>query len=444
MAAAPDERPADERTGNGRPAVPVLFLVIVTLAVSALGFVEKQPCRAGGWNEPNFQYRHACYTDIYPLYFVRGLAEGKLPYLDESLEYPVLIGAVMAGTASALSGISDPLLRGRAFYDLNAALLTLSAVVTVIAVGYLAVRRPRDALMMAVAPGLALAAYINWDLLAVALSVLGLLAWSRRRHGWAGLLLGLAVATKFYPLVFFGPLFLLCLRAGRLRAFAVTTAAAVGGWLAVNLPVMAVAPGSWAEFYSFNRERGADWGSLWYLFQLTGIPALGTSDVSRINLMGTGAFLVCCAAIAVLALAAPRRPRLAQLLFLTLAAFLVTNKVWSPQYVLWLLPLVVLARPRWPTFLAWQAAEVGYFVAIWFYLLHVSVPEEGIGPGTYLPALALRAAAVTAIAVLVVRDVLRPDRDAVRADDADDPGGGVLDHAPDVVALRRRTRAVCV
>ncbi len=39
--------------------------------------------------------------------------------------------------------------------------------------------------------------------------------------------------------------------------------------------------------------------------------------------------------------------RLAQLGFLVAAAFLLTNKVRSPQYSLWLVPLAVLALPRW-------------------------------------------------------------------------------------------------
>ena len=33
---------------------------------------------------------------------------------------------------------------------------------------------------------------------------------------------------------------------------------------------------------------------------------------------------------------------------LVVAAFAITNKVYSPQYVLWLLPLAAMARPRWP------------------------------------------------------------------------------------------------
>ena len=46
-----------------------------------------------------------------------------------------------------------------------------------------------------------------------------LLAWARGRLVLAGVLLGLAVAAKFYPVLFLWPLFLLCVRAGRLRAF---------------------------------------------------------------------------------------------------------------------------------------------------------------------------------------------------------------------------------
>ena len=52
----------------------------------------------------------------------------------------------------------------------------------------------------------------------------------------AGLLLGLAAATKFYPLFLLGPLLLLCLRAGRMREFWTALVAAACAWLAVNLP----------------------------------------------------------------------------------------------------------------------------------------------------------------------------------------------------------------
>ena len=169
----------------------------------------------------------------------------------------------------------------------------------------------------------------------------------------------------------FGPLLLLCLRAGRMREFTKTLAAGVIAWLAVNVPVMIVAPSGWARFYAFSKDRGADWGSIWYMFEHFSVPVLGNPQLSALNPLSAVFFAAACAAIAVLALAAPRRPRLPQLCFLVLAAFLMTNKVWSPQYVVWLVPLAVLARPRlWP-YLLWQLAEVAYFFGIWGYLIFV-------------------------------------------------------------------------
>src|SRR5262249_20683592 len=161
-----------------------------------------------------------------------------------------------------------------------------------------------------------------------------------------------------YPLLIFGALLLLCLRAGKMRQFAVTFGAGLAAWLAVNLPVALTATAGWGRFYAFSKSRGADWGSIWYMFETYKIPVLGNSSLGQLNLMSPALFAVACAAIAALGLMAPRRPRLPQLCFLLLAAFLMLNKVWSPQYVIWLVPLAVLARPRlWP-YLLWQVTEV--------------------------------------------------------------------------------------
>ena len=63
-----------------------------------------------------------------------------------------------------------------------------------------------------VAPGLVLTAYINWDLLAVALGAGALWAWSRRSPLTAGVLIGLGTAAKLYPAFLLLPLLLLCFR----------------------------------------------------------------------------------------------------------------------------------------------------------------------------------------------------------------------------------------
>jgi uncharacterized membrane protein len=438
------------RSGRGLAgpvlAGSVIVLILASLLGGALGSVAKAACRAGAWNVGVEQYQAHCYTDIYPLYFGERLARGQVPYFDHHVEYPVVMGAVMQA-ASWVSGPADTSAAGREFYDVTVGLLAACLVAGVLATAYCAGRSRRwTALLVALSPALILAAFINWDLIAMALTMAALAAWAARRPVLAGVLLGLAVATKFYPVICLLPLFVLCLRAGRLRPFWVTAGSAAAAWLAVNLPVALAAPAGWETFYLFNAKRGADWGSIWYFFQTEHWPVVGGLSLPGINLVSAALFLAACIAVAALALAAPRRPRLPQLLFLATAAFLLTNKVWSPQYVVWLVPLVVLARPRLFAYAAWQIAEVGYFYAIWGYLITVVAGPQtsgAVSPDLYFAALLARFCTVLLLCVLVVRDILRPEHDAVRSGGEDDPAGGVLDGAGDrlVLALRSAARS---
>jgi len=92
-----------------------------------------------------------------------------------------------------------------------------------------------------------------------------------RRPGLAGVFLGLGTAAKLYPLLFFIPLLALCWRAGQLRAFWRAAAGAVLAWAVVDVPVALLWPDSWLQFLKLNRERSADFDSLWYGFhQLAG------------------------------------------------------------------------------------------------------------------------------------------------------------------------------
>ncbi|HEY2507237.1 MAG TPA: glycosyltransferase 87 family protein [Streptosporangiaceae bacterium] len=415
-------------------------LAVAAVVADALAFGAKEACRAGAWNVGVEQYQAHCYTDIYPLYYGEGLSAGQVPYLDHHVEYPVIIGAVMQAVAWLVRPIANPYTRGLRFFDVTVALLAVFLVIGVLATAYCAGPGRRwTALLVAFSPALILSAFINWDLIAMGLMMMALAAWTARRPAVAGVLLGLAVATKFYPILALWPLFLLCLRAGRLRSFGVTICSAAVAWLAVNLPVIIAAPSGWATFYQFSAKRGADWGSIYYYFQHLHWPVAGTSSVPDLNLMSALALLVAGAAIGVLALAAPRRPRLAQLIFLTTAAFLLTNKVWSPQYVIWLVPLVVLARPRIVGYLIWQATEVGYFYAVWAYLINFAAKPGtpgALSSGLYFAAVVGRFGAVVLLGILVVRDCLQPDRDVVRSADVDDPAGGVLAGAPDRLVLR--------
>ncbi len=423
---------------------PLRVVLLLSILASALGAAIDSPCSTKAWGNGDETFSRGCYSDIVNLYWGRGIDEGVLPYVEDpattgdvEIEYPVLTGAVMYVLGVPISDAWTPDTRARAYYAINAILIALLLAVAVWATALTVRRRPWDAAMVAVAPGMILASTINWDIWAVAATALALFAWSRRYPVLAGLLLGLGASFKLYPVLILGPLLVLCLRAGRLRYWFLTLGGAVLMWLAANVPIMLARFEGWVHFYTFSTERGADFGSPWLVLR-DGFDV--NLPIDQLNLWATGVLVVLCAGIGILILAAPRRPRLHQVVFLTVAAFVLTNKVYSPQFVVWLIPLAVLARPRWRDFLWWQAAEVVYFFAVWWYIIWQVSPERGLPDTYYWAAIAVHVVATLAFAALVVRDILRPEHDPVRSSlGEDDPGGGVLNDAPDRFALRRRS-----
>ena len=412
--------------GRWRAAGPWAMLA---LTFSWLVLMARQiPCLRGG-----DAYQNQCYTDITALFYWRGVRDGLIPYLEADLEYPVLTGMLIDVTrriVNLLGGQTVPGLEGDAlahsaglFFGVSAVLMFLGFVLLVWT--HLKMSRPWDALMIAISPAIMTTALINWDALVVALTSLALLAWSRRRPGWTGIWLGLGVAAKLYPLLVLVPLAVLCLRAGRWKPFFITAGTTAASWIAINLPVYLLSPEGWLNFWGFNVDRGADLGSIWYVLQLAGI------QVGGVSLWIAGLMVVGTLAIGGLLLFAPQRPRLAQGVFLIVTLFLLVNKVYSPQYVLWLLPLLVLARPRWLDWTLFSVAELLYFMAIWAHIGGTTATGVGGQDRIYMAAVLLRIGVQLWLCVQVIRDAWNPARDIVRAGGLDDPDGGLLDGRPD-------------
>lgn len=414
-------------------ALRVLALLAVVMGVLAWG--EKATCRTHPYAN-SYQYTRLCYTDVFVLYGTEGLAQGQVPYLDHKVEYPVLIGAAMYGVAQ-LDRAFPTGARQREFFDLTAVLLGAALVATVVLTARTHRHRPWDAALVALAPVVILNGDVNWDLLAVAFTAAGVYAWSRGSPGWAGVWIGLGVATKFYPLIVLGALLLLCLRSGRLAAFGKAALGAAWAWLLVDLPVMVASPSGWGYFFSFSERRNTEFNSLWYALDYAAnsgrlISTAVLNDVTAV------ALLLGFAAVALLVLLAPRRPRLPSVVFLLLVLFVITSKVYSPQYVLWLLPFAVLARPRWRFFLAWQLTEVVEFIVLYGYLVYYGTngAKGASYPALFFMGIAPRDIVLLALAGVVAWEALHPERDVVRADGVDDPAGGVLDGAADAGWVR--------
>jgi uncharacterized membrane protein len=417
---------------------PLRASFLICLLVFSLGVVLRAPCAAGGFTDDN-AYVRQCYSDVGFLFTNRDLNIDTFPYAareDASriVEYPVLQGLLMWAPALLVpNDLGEPQAVQR-YYAITALLLFLLALITVWATMKAARERPWDAVMVAAAPSVALVGTLNWDFLPLALLALAILAWSRERLLLAGLLIGLGGAAKLYPLFLLLPILLLCTRTGTLRAFGKTAIAAIGTWLVVNLPFAVAEPEGWRRFYDLSRERPFDFGSLWLGLRFLGFDPRSSAP----NTVSTTAFVVLCVSITALAWSAKRRPRLAQLALLTVAAFLLTNKVYSPQFALWLLPLVALARPRWRDFLIWQAGQAVYYMGVWLWLNGFSEPERAISDRGYAALILVQVASTLWISGVVVRDILQPSCDPVRtrpdgtSTGVDDPTGGVFENRPDV------------
>ncbi|XKH54367.1 glycosyltransferase 87 family protein [Citricoccus nitrophenolicus] len=395
----------------------LLVLVGATLLAAVVAVLSKQWCRLNGWEAPGVHI-HMCYSDFGQLFPTRGLAEGYFPFFtplpeDQWMEYPALL-AVVAGVTSWFVPQDGTLLeRTVTYFDINAVGALLCWLIVVVATAYTARGRSKDALMVAVAPGIILTSFLNWDLWAVMLAALGLLLWSRSHPVLAGVALGLGAAMKLYPLFFFGAILVLCWRAGKLGIFFKSLAAGAVAWLAVNVPFMLTAFDQWSRFYTFSGDREVSFSSMWLAFTWTGWSG------ETFSLVSNGLFALSCLGIAYLGLSSRHRPRMAQLCLLIVAAFILLGKVYSPQFVMWLIPLVVLARPNWRQFWIWQAVEVYHWGGVWMESARITSEGAFGGGALWIPlwygsGIVLHMAAVIWICVSVIRDILDPDRDPIR------------------------------
>ena len=430
--------PAGAHTGRHRWWTPVRVVLALTALCFAVGMVQKASCYEDSWGDQQARYSHMCYSDLPYLYTGRGFAELNWPYTGDTqvraryevMEYPVGIAYVAWATAwvthwahgspdlaprygrsvSNLAARPAIVAESRTFVTATAIGLGVVALLTAWLLGGVNPRRPWDAALFALSPTLALTALVNWDLLAVVLVAGALWAWARDRPLLTGVMIGLGAATKLYPLFLLGALLVICLRQRRLPVFVRVTVAALWAWLVANLPALVTGRDQWAVFWRFNSDRGADLGSIWLVLS----QATGGVDVHTVNVVSMLFFGAWCVGVLVIGLLAPSTPRLAQLGFLVVAGFLLVNKVYSPQYVLWLLPLAVLARPRWRDQIVWQSTEVLYFASVWWYLGGYLEPPGGGDSGFYWAAILLRLAGELYLVAVVTRDVLSPGHDPVR------------------------------
>ena len=306
-------------------------------------------------------------TPVYQQYG-NAIADGKVPYRDFDLEYPP--GAL---PVFALPGLATPSHGQDVSPGFRRTFETLMWICGAAALGAMALllralgRRPASiwaALVFTALAPLALGSVIlsRFDLwpAAIVAAALAALVSGRARAGHA--LLGLGVATKLYPGVFvpLGVAFVWKRRGRREALVCLGLAAAVTA--AIFLPFVVLAPGGVWHSLSVQLRRPLQVESLGSALLLAAHHAFGlgvteSSSHGSQNLAGQGADAVALASTIVQAAAlvliwtafargSGSREAFVRASVASLCAFVAFGKVLSPQFLIWLIPVVPLVRGR--------------------------------------------------------------------------------------------------
>ncbi|MCD6489064.1 MAG: DUF2029 domain-containing protein [Desulfurococcales archaeon] len=332
-----------------------LEIVVYTLIFISIGlsFILHMP---GG--------NPSIYSDVVSIYYrvYGGSAEGwythvmdyGLPYIHYKFEYPPLVGILWAISTLPrlfLSGdkavyahyVLQTLFTGSATILLANDMLWLSK--------RLKTRIP--VYILFVFPSFIIYGIYNWDIIAIALGVRGLRYVLEDKKKLAGILLGLAAATKIYP----GLFALAVLREKKREAIDVIYYAVVTGL--ILLIIMAINPSGFSDF--LNHHLG--WyieGSWWLLI------ADNPWDKTVISI---AKFLMPLSLILVLLpkLRGSTDEKIIVRSWLVLVAPLLFSYVYTPQMNLMIIPLaVLLATPVILPILAIQDLATATVILTWF------------------------------------------------------------------------------
>ena len=368
--------------------VTTRVVIALALLASLLSFAKFNYCAETGWKTPG-QYVHACYSDIPALYGERGLDKGVWAYNngENSVEYPVVQGAIMWASAKLIpDGVNNY------FYG-SALLLALLFIFIALIVFRI---RPEFGYLLPLAPAAIASLYINWDLWAIAAMTLAIYWFDRKQDYASAFALGIAISTKFLPIFLLIPIALIYFRREDLLKFVKYSAVVVATFAAVNLPVALTTFDGWWRFYSLNLNRGSDWGSLWYALSNLGL------DLTHQNYLSVLLLLIAITLFSLFFLQTVDVLKLAHVALFIMVAVMAVSKVYSPQYVLWLVPLAVIAlidKRDLAIFWFWQGAEVLYHLAIWQHLASVTGAKFGLPVVAYSVITLIRIGASIALVV---------------------------------------------
>ena len=330
------------------------LLIIAALAVGVLALLQN---KFGQFSDIRGFYGMHFYDGqhLWPFSEKTLLGDTKVQH---PVEYPALTGLIMW----LISFLVSP--SQTAVYDyyritagIQIVLFALCAYLIYKLVG------KKYAYCFALAPAVLYSLNRNWDIWAIVAMLFAILLFERKKYILSAILLSVAIATKFFPIVLMLPIMIIFLRNRQISNFIKYGLTVLITWVLINLPFVLVDLEGWAYFYKFSAERALGSASFYELVNIF-IPGIKFSSI-HFYILNILVFLLVTAFLMKLKTV----PTLAESSFFVMFAFILFNKQYSMQYVIWLTSLAVITlayiskRNRDSLiyiFIIWQAFELAF------------------------------------------------------------------------------------
>ena len=203
----------------------------------------------------------------------------------------------------------------------------------------------------------------NWDIWAIVSMLLAIYLFEKRKFQLSAILLAVSIATKFFPIVLMLPIMIILLRNKQISIFLKYTLTTLVSWLIINLPFVLINFDGWAYFYKFSAERGLGSASF---YEITSI-LIPTAKFNSVHFYILN--LITVVIITYFFIKLKSTPNLAAISFFVMFGFILFNKQYSMQYVIWLSALAVISMAYIKkghrdlliyVYVFWQASELAF------------------------------------------------------------------------------------
>ena len=330
------------------------LLIIVALAVGVLALLQN---KFGQFSDIRGFYGMHFYDGqhLWPFSEKTLLGDTKVQH---PVEYPALTGLIM-WLLSFLVSPSDTAIYD--YYRITAGIQIVLFAICAYLIYKLAGKK--YAYYFALAPAVLYSLNRNWDIWAIAAMLFAILFFERKKYILSAILLSVAIATKFFPIVLMLPIMIIFLRNRQISTLIKYGSTTLITWMLINLPFVLVDLEGWAYFYKFSAERALGSASFYELVNIF-IPGIKFSSI-HFYILNALVFL----SVTAFFMKLKTVPTLAESSFFVMFAFILFNKQYSMQYVIWLTSLAVITlayiskRNRESLiyiFVIWQVFELAF------------------------------------------------------------------------------------